>query len=586
MLPTTPLRTAEYLVVDTETNGKSGAECEVTEVGAVLVGGGELHDRWETLLAVRAPLGRGIQRFTGISQAMVDEAPPAEAMLPELAELMRGKVLVAHSAQFDVRVLRQAFQREGVAWPAPPVLCTVALARRLAPLARQRKLGPLAEHLGIEVGVTHRALADAETCARVFCALLPRLCAHATTLGEAAELLGPVRRARAPRAGATDGGRSLRGVRRRALDCSHLPREPGIYVFRNAAGQPLYVGKSVDVRARARAHFAASSPDGDWVAQAEVVEWETTASELGALLLEHRRVQELKPPGNQRLKHVEDAVWLRCRLDIAYPILEVAGEPAAGRAVNVGPLRSKHATLELVEQLNSLFGLRHCGRKLPRRQWPSAYGQMGRCLSPCLQDLDPNAYRGRLDEALALVGGGDAGAGLLAHVRRQMHEASAAQAFERATWLRRRGERLGELLEKLGGAVEATHARPRLVLAEHPDGGRADAVLLVGGRVVDWGEAGDADALVARTLRALGRGPRPTEVPSLTAEEAAATRIAASWIAREEPRELALHPAPDAARIARFHARVLGERPRPVVDWGAAARPAGGAGVPARLAVS
>ena len=61
------LRTAEYLVVDTETNGCSGPACEPTEIGAVLVGGGELHDRWETLLAVRAPLGRGIQRFTGIS---------------------------------------------------------------------------------------------------------------------------------------------------------------------------------------------------------------------------------------------------------------------------------------------------------------------------------------------------------------------------------------------------------------------------------------------------------------------------------------------------------------------------------------
>ncbi len=559
MLPNAPLRTAEYLVVDTETNGRSGAECEVTEIGAVLVGGGELHERWETLLAVRAPLGRGIQRFTGISQAMVDEAPPAEAMLPDLAALLEGRVLVAHSAPFDVRVLRQAFARENVAWPDPPVLCTVALARRLAPLARQRRLGPLAEHLGVEVGVTHRALADAETCARVLCALLPRLCAHAATLADAWALLTPVRPRRA-RAGATDGGRSLRGVRRRILDTSHLPREPGIYVFRNSAGQPLYVGKSVDVRARARAHFAPSSPDSDWVAQVEVVEYETTASELGALLLEHRRVGELKPPGNERLKHLDAGVWLRCRLDIAFPILEVAAEPAAGRAVNVGPLRGKHAALELVEQLNSLFGLRHCGRTLPKREWPSAYGQMGRCLSPCLRDLDPNAYRGRLDQALALVGGGDAGRPLLAHVERQMHEAAAAQAYERATWLRRRGVRLRELLERLGTAVEATHARPRLVLAEHPDGDRADAVFLVGGRVVDWGEVGGADDLATRTQRALALAPGPTEVPSLTAAEAAAARIAASWIVREEPRELALRPAPDAARVVRFHTRVLGER--------------------------
>ena len=151
MLLDQPLRTAEFLAVDTETNGLSGDACELTEIGAVLVGGGELHDRWEALVPVRAPLSRGIQRFTGITQAMVDEAPPAEATLPELAAAMRGRVLVAHSAGFDRRVLRQAFERAGLAWPDPPVLCTVALARRLHPLARQRRLAALAESLGIDV---------------------------------------------------------------------------------------------------------------------------------------------------------------------------------------------------------------------------------------------------------------------------------------------------------------------------------------------------------------------------------------------------------------------------------------------------
>src|SRR4051794_41443404 len=100
-----PVATAEFLVVDTETNGLAGDACELTEVGAVLVGGGELHDRWETLVAVRAPLTRAIQRFTQITQDMVDEAPPASATLPELARLLDGRVMVAHSASFDRRVL-------------------------------------------------------------------------------------------------------------------------------------------------------------------------------------------------------------------------------------------------------------------------------------------------------------------------------------------------------------------------------------------------------------------------------------------------------------------------------------------------
>jgi len=555
MDPGLPLRTAEFVCVDTETNGKPAAACEVTEVGAVLVGGGELHDRWETLLQVRAPLGRGIQRFTGISQAMVDAAPPAELVLPDLAALLDGRVLVAHSAQFDTRVLKMAFARAQLAWPDPPVLCTVALARRLAPLARQRGLRPLAEALGIEVEVSHRALADAETCARVFCALFGRLCAQAATLGDALALLRPARPRRV-RAGATTGGGGLRGVRRRKVDCRHLPDEPGIYVFRNEAGQPLYVGKSVGIRARARAHFAASSPDGAWVMQAETVEAETTASELGALLLEHATIRRLAPPGNVRHKHADRYVFLRCRLDIPFPVLEVAGEPASGRAVNVGPLQGLHAAQELMEQLNSLFGLRHCGRALPRhpRQWPSAYGQMGRCLSPCLGDLDPNLYRRRLDEALNLLDGG--AHALLAHVDAQMRAAAADQRYERAAWLRRRRARLEVLLERLGGVVEATHSHPRLVLAEHPDGGRADAIWLVGGRVADWCEARDPEELAARTNAALRFDPLPGRPAHLTADEVAAARIATTWIAAKEPPTMPLRPAPSVSELARFLARV------------------------------
>jgi DNA polymerase-3 subunit epsilon len=555
-----PLATAEFLVVDTETNGLAGDRCEVTEIGAVLVGGGELHERWETLVPVRTPLSRGIQRFTGVTQAMVDAAPPADVTLPELAEQMEGRVLVAHNASFDRRVLAQAFSRADLAWPDPPTLCTVALARQLHPLARQRKLALLAESLGIEVEVSHRALADAETCARVFCALFPRLCANAGSVGEGLGLLRS-RRRRAARGGRTDGGVSMLGTRRRKVDCSALPSEPGVYVFRNEAGQPLYVGKSVDIRARAKAHFRPSSPDTGWVTQAEIVDWIETNSEVGALLTEHRLIRELRPPGNERMKHEDKWVYLRCRLDIAYPILEVGVEPAAGLAVNVGPLRGRFAAAELVEQLQSLFALRHCGRGMKRREWPSAYGQMGRCLSPCLGDLDPNAYRRRLDEALALfTGDGDGGRALLAHLDAEMRAAAAEQRFERAGWLRRRRARLKELLDRLGGAMAATHARPRLVLASHPEAARFDALWLVGGRVADWAPLTDPADAWARTEKVLRGGDGRGATACASPDEIGALRIATTWLAAHPSLELVLSRETTRARVERFAARALAAR--------------------------
>ncbi|HEY8583804.1 MAG TPA: exonuclease domain-containing protein, partial [Capillimicrobium sp.] len=505
--------------------------------------------------AVRAPLSRGVQRLTGITQRMVDDAPESEIVLTDLVELLQGRVLVAHNASFDRRVLAQACERAGLVWPDPPAICTVALARRFAPLARQRKLRPLAESLGIEVEEVHRALADAETCGRVFCALLPKLSAHAHTVGEAIAALRPPRPSRR-RAGATDGGRH--GARRRrataAPDTGHIPDEPGVYIFRNAEGQPLYVGKSVALRTRARAHFAPSSEPSAWTAQAAVVDFEQASSELGALVLENRLIKRLAPPGNVRLKHQDRYVYLRCRLDIPFPVLEVAPAPAHGHAVSVGPLLGRAVAAELLEQLNSLFGLRHCGRGLTRRDWPSAYGQMGRCLSPCLGDLDPNLYRRRLDEALALFSGrGDGGAALLAHIDAEVRAAAAAQRYERAAWLRRRRQRLEQLLSSLDGVLASTHAQPRLVRAPHPrDGGRADLFWLVGGRVVDWGSVSHPGEAVERTSAALRRFDKGRPTTHVPADEVDEVRIVSSWVASNRPPQLVLDPPPAPDRLAAF----------------------------------
>src|SRR3954454_16060681 len=228
---------AEYVCVDTETNGRPGDDCELTEVGAVLVGGGELHERYESLVRTERPLSRGIERFTGITQQMVDEAPPPAEVLPRLKEMVEGRVLVAHSASFDRRVLAQAYERAGIEWKQPPILCTVVMARRFAPLARQRKLAPLAEALGIEVQGVHRALVDAETCARVFCALFPKLCATVETIQDAVAMLSPKRRGKKEK---TKGRRIPREER---PDLTKLPDDPGVYIFRDVRGRPLYVGK-------------------------------------------------------------------------------------------------------------------------------------------------------------------------------------------------------------------------------------------------------------------------------------------------------------------------------------------------------
>ena len=541
-LAETALHTAEFVALDVETNGRAGDLCEVTEVGAVLVGGGELHDELESLVRVERPLSRGIERFTGITQAMVDDAPPAAEVMPRVAEMLEGRILVAHNAQFDRRAMKQAFERCDLKWPNPPVLCTVSMARKFAPLAGQRGLAKLAVALGIEVEGVHRALVDARTCARIFCALFPKLCASAPTVGDAVTLLGPRRR---PQSDARRPGRR-RDPADRPQDLKKLPQDPGVYIFRDARGRPLYVGKSISLRSRARSHFCA--PAG-WTEKAEIVDYKATNSELGALVLENRLIKKWRPPGNAALKRTNGHVYIRCRFDVPYPVLEVADSPAAGHAVNIGPLRGKVLAEELVGQIQSLFGLRQCGRSLKVREHPSVYGQMGRCMSPCLNDLDPNAYRRKLDEALALFdGSGPAGDRLIEHLEERMRAASAEQRYERAAVLVRRRDRMATLLGGLSGQLEAVHAGTRLVLAQHPVKHQWDAFWVVAGRVVDWGPLPGDEQLRRRTTMALAKSRRVTPLKPAEVDE---VRIVASWVASKMPEELPLDEEADVVSFVR-----------------------------------
>jgi DNA polymerase-3 subunit epsilon len=174
---------------------------------------------------------------------------------------------------------------------------------------------------------------------------------------------------------------------------------------------------------------------------------------------------------------------------------------------------------------------------------------MGRCVSPCLGDLDPNAYRRQVDLALAHFERPGAGEALLRELDTRMREASDEHRYERAAALLRRRERLAWVLERLDGVLRAIHAAPRLVLAKHPVKDRFDAFWLVRGRLVDWGALPAHSELVERTHAALARPPGRTVVP---VDEVDEIRIVASWVADGELPELGLDPEPGEDELLAF----------------------------------
>ena len=123
-LDAVPLRDTTFVVVDLETTGgrSSGEDPDaITEIGAVKVRGGEVLGELATLVDPGRSIPPQIVALTGITSAMVYDAPPIESVLPTFLEFSRGAVLVAHNAGFDIGFLRAAAERCGIDWPRPQV---------------------------------------------------------------------------------------------------------------------------------------------------------------------------------------------------------------------------------------------------------------------------------------------------------------------------------------------------------------------------------------------------------------------------------------------------------------------------------
>lgn len=157
-------------VVDFETTGLGPTTGgRATEIAAVLVRGGEVVDAWSSLMNSGAWIPPQIQALTGITNAMLADAPDSASVMREAARFTAGCPLVAHNAAFDRGFWQAEHERAGLdADPAHAFACTVLLSRRLWPEAPSHGLGAMTQFHGLRFsGRAHRALADARVTAEL-----------------------------------------------------------------------------------------------------------------------------------------------------------------------------------------------------------------------------------------------------------------------------------------------------------------------------------------------------------------------------------------------------------------------------------
>ena len=155
-----------YVVVDVETTGGKGDNHRVTEIGAVKVRNGEIVERFQTLLNPQRTIPPNIIRLTGITPAMVEDAPYFADIVDDFEAFMEDAIFVAHNVEFDYGFISREFARLGRGFRHAR-LCTCSSMRKLFPGYRSYSLASLCRRYGIPLQQHHRALCDAEAAAEL-----------------------------------------------------------------------------------------------------------------------------------------------------------------------------------------------------------------------------------------------------------------------------------------------------------------------------------------------------------------------------------------------------------------------------------
>jgi DNA polymerase-3 subunit epsilon len=497
----TPLAEVTFCVFDLETTGTSATDAAICEIGAVKVRGGECLGTFATLVNPGVPVPPQITYLTGITEAMVAPAPPIAAVLPSFLAFVGDAVLVGHNVRFDMGFLRAAMARAGYDPPANRVVDTCALARRLVrDEVPNLRLATLAERLRLPHRPTHRALDDALATVDLLHLLLER----AASLG----VLGLDDLLELP----TLRGHPAAGKLRLT---NALPRAPGVYLFRDAAGRVLYVGKAANLRARVRSYFGSDGRRkvGALLRETAAVDHIRCANPLEAAVLEVRLIHEHEPRFNRRAKAWRRYAYVKLTRDERFPRLAVVRSPRPGDGcLYLGPLPSASAARQVVEAIESAVPIRRCTRRPPRRPLaaPCTPAQLGVAACPCAGTCSPGEYAAIVER---VVRGLTSEPHLLLHpLAARMRALAAAARFEEAADVRDRAAALSRALARQR-RLEALRRSGRLVVDVPGEGG---AVLVAGRLVEAWGPSGPdrgvRDWFRSATWSAPPDGPLPRDL--------------------------------------------------------------------------
>ena len=282
-----------YAVVDIETTGNGYKGQKITEISIFIFDGKTVVDEYTSLVNPEQNIPPFITNLTGITNAMVRYAPKFYEIARKVQEITKDAIFVAHNVNFDYNIIKDEFKNLGFDFKRKK-LCTVRLTRKIIPGLRSYSLGNICAYENIPINGRHRAKGDAEATTELFRRLIERDDSFIIN-----SFLNP---------------RSRQATLPPLLDkkiVDNLPETFGVYYFKNAAKEIIYVGKANNIKQRVISHFYdKKKKEREMCMETAHISYTETGSEILALLLESSEIKNIYPKYNRAQKNKSAAIGL------------------------------------------------------------------------------------------------------------------------------------------------------------------------------------------------------------------------------------------------------------------------------------
>ena len=365
-----------YAILDIETTGGKFNEEGITEIAIYRHNGLEITDQFISLVNPEREIQPFVQKLTGINSKMLRSAPRFFEIAKRIIEITEDCVVVAHNADFDYRILRTEFKRLGYNFQKNS-LCTVSLSQQLLSNMGSYKLGKLVRSLGIPISDRHRAQGDALATVKLFELLLEKDSSKKILKSQIKVQHGE----RVP-------SKYLKII-------EELPNASGVYYLHNSVGDILYIGKSNNIQKRVRNHLTGSSRKALKIQKnLHKVNFETTGSELIALLKEQHEIKKNQPKINKDGRYRLYPMGIRIDMETDYHQLVL--EQVRSDRVYINVFKNARVAKHILHQWITNKQLCHHNSSLKESNGPCFAYKNDQCEGACVREEKAQDYNQRV----------------------------------------------------------------------------------------------------------------------------------------------------------------------------------------------